>query len=244
MSTDDLIRFVAWNCCGGFNKDVFQLRQLGCHIAVLAEVPMNPPPPTFEDSAIDWHWDGRDSKGLALAGFGTTLSPIATPPDSGRYSLAADTPHGFGVLGIWSCPPADKSTTYGHHVVSSINSRADWLANTPSIVAGDFNLAPFGIEDSKTGVLQEIFTRMTDLGYVSIYHHRTGEPYGSETANTYFHYRHEDKGFHIDYCFVHRDLLPRVANFDVGLYEQYVRSTDTAKGASDHVPLILDIRRD
>lgn len=243
MGTNDLIRFVAWNCCGGFDKDVFRLRQLGCDIAVLAEVPMTPPHPTLADPAVDWHWDGRDSKGLALAGFGTTLSPIVTPPESGRYSLAAETPHGFGLLGIWSCPPADKSTTYGHHVVSAIATRADWLADTPSIVAGDFNLAPNGIEDSKTGVLRDVFARMDALGYVSIYHHEHDEPYGAETNNTYFHYRHADKGFHIDYCFVHRDLLPRVADFRVGLYDEYVRSTDTSKGASDHVPLILDLRR-
>ena len=234
-------RFVAWNCCGGFDKDVLLLRQMGCDVAVLAEVPEKAPHPTFTDPEIDWHWDGRDSKGLALAGFGTTLSPIETPASTGRYSLAAHTDRGFGVLGIWSCPPKDERNAYGRHVVSSIAAHEDWLADTPSIVAGDFNLAPYGIEDSKSGVLRDVFSRMKLLGYVSAYHHRTGEEFGLETTKTYFHYRHADKGLHIDYCFVHRDLLPRVVDLKVGTFDDYVRPKGSSKGASDHVPLILDL---
>lgn len=233
------MRFVAWNCCEGFARDLAHLRGLGCDVAVLAEVPRQAPVSSLMDSEVDWRWVGNcDGKGLALAGFGSTLTPLDARADAGTHCLAADTDFGFGVLGIWACPP--KGSTYGAQVRSAIREHADWLADAPAVVAGDFNVQPGGSEDTKTGVLRAVFADMAELGYVSAYHHVTGDEYGAESSPTYFHRRKKDEGFHIDFCFVHRDLVPRVSSLQVGGFDEYVAPKGAQTGLSDHVPLIVD----
>lgn len=233
------MRFVSWNCCEGFERDLAHLRQLGCDVAVLAEVPRAAPTPTILDPNVDWHWSGEyERKGLALAGFGTTLSPLELPSDAGTFCVAADTGFDVRVLGIWSCPR--KGSTYGNEVHSTIRAHADWLQSRPALVAGDFNLQPGGLEDAKTGILRTIFDDLGDLGYTSVYHHITGEEFGTETTPTYFHRRKQDDAFHIDFCFAHHSLLPRITSFRVGSFDDYVARTHV-NGLSDHVPLILDL---
>ena len=241
----DSLRFVAWNTSKWNQSDAAQLRELDCDLAVLCEAGASAPATTLDTAnpAIAWHWKGLNDKGLVLAGFGHEVTPLAERDNPGRYSMAATTSLGFGLLGIWSCPAKGSREPYGHQVHRAVHAHADWLADHPSIIAGDFNVSPNGIEGTRSGVLQKIWADLDELGYVSLYHHHTGEAYGNETTPTYFHYWHEDKGFHIDYCFIHRDLLPRVTGFHVGTYREYVRGENGISRLSDHVPLVVDLAK-
>jgi len=83
-------RLVSWNCCEGFERDLTHLRQLGCDVVVLAEVPRAAPNQTIVDPNVDWHWSGEyERNALALAGFGTMLSPLEPQPDAGTSCVAA-----------------------------------------------------------------------------------------------------------------------------------------------------------
>ncbi len=82
---------------------------------------------------------------------------------------------------------------------------------------------------------------LDQLGSVSVYHEHSDEDYGSETRPTYFHRRRQAEAHHIDFCFVHRSLVPRVRGFEVGTYDRWVARRDRSAGLSDHVPLILDL---
>jgi endonuclease/exonuclease/phosphatase family metal-dependent hydrolase len=46
--------------------------------------------------------------------------------------------------------------------------------------------------------------------------------------------RKREKPYHLDYCFLSRDLLERVTDVRVGEYEDWI-------GLSDHMPLIVDL---
>ena len=50
--------------------------------------------------------------------------------------------------------------------------------------------------------------------------------------STFFMYRHKDKPYHIDYCFVSTDLLEKIRAVDIGEYDVWTKY-------SDHVPLIV-----
>jgi exodeoxyribonuclease III len=50
--------------------------------------------------------------------------------------------------------------------------------------------------------------RLSELGLVSAYHEFYGEAPGQETRPTFFMYRHENRPFHLDYCFIPRAWLP------------------------------------
>ena len=105
----------------------------------------------------------------------------------------------------------------------------------PAIVAGDFNIDPTGSEERSGAWFTRLVERLGRLGLRSAYHAHLGEPFGAETRPTYFHYRHRERPFHIDFCFVSDPLLERVRHVEVGLYDDWVGA-----GLSDHVPVTVD----
>lgn len=228
------MRFVSWNCCEGFDRKLPLLRQLGCDIAVLCEVPQTAPARNLTDSDVSWSWVGDGSrKGLAVAGFGVELDSTQPPVGAGLLSTAATTDCGVGVLGIWTMKPA--GSTYGAQALATVEAYEPWLRSHSTIIAGDFNIAPGRTQDRRTGQLRRVFDHLEGLGYVSLYHHTSGESYGDERTGTYFHRRKQDDPWHIDFCFVHSDLVHCVDSFELGTFGDWV-----ASGHSDHVPLIVD----
>jgi len=189
------------------------------------------------DAVIDWQWVGTLAhKGLALASFGSQLTPRQTPNKVGAFGLAAALANGIGLLGIWTQAP-----NYGEQALRTINAYEDWLRESPTIIAGDFNVAPNGTDDTRTRVLQRIFTRLNEFGYSSVYHHYFNEEYGAETRPTYFHRRKPLEPFHIDYCFADNSLLPQIRHVEVGTFARWVDRADPLRpGYSDHVPTIVD----
>ncbi|MEO8532822.1 MAG: endonuclease/exonuclease/phosphatase family protein, partial [Flavobacterium sp.] len=55
---------------------------------------------------------------------------------------------------------------------------------------------------------------------------------GKEMHPTLFLYRHENKPYHLDYCFVSEDFMNVLESVEVGSYEDW-------KMYSDHKPLIV-----
>ncbi len=230
------MRFVEWNCCGGWASDYPKVVDLNPDIAVLCEVPRGAPAPSLIDPPVDWHWTGAiENKGLALASFGPSFESYVALDGCGTHTAAATTSAGIGVLGIWTAPP---SGPYAPMAMASVSAYSDWLRTTPSIVAGDFNL---GYNGSEAKGFRQILDALDDLGYVSAYHHVTGEAWGGESRHTYFHQWKQDRPFHIDYCFLHRDLVPLIRHLETGGFDPWVAKTTGGYGASDHVPMILDL---
>jgi len=55
---------------------------------------------------------------------------------------------------------------------------------------------------------------------------------GKEKHNTLYMYRHRNKPYHIDYCFVSSDFSAKIKEVEVGTYEDW-------KDFSDHTPLMV-----
>jgi hypothetical protein len=192
---------------------------------------------------VTWIADGHDArKGLSIAGLTSALTPLPPRDDQGRFTSSAITSGDIGILGLWSCPAVRTGPrAYAAEVSATISAWEDWLAETPSLIAGDFNIAPGRKDDLQTGALRAIFERLSALGYSSLYHWWTGEAYGSERTPTYYHRRHLHDPWHIDFCFAASELLPQVREVTVGDYEHWVAPLQTRRGLSDHVPLIVDL---
>lgn len=71
---------------------------------------------------------------------------------------------------------------------------------------------------------------------MSAYHAFSGEPVGRASIGTYFHQRHRDRAWHIDYVLVPASRLGAVQDVRVGTYDEWV-----ATGRSDHVPVVVDL---
>lgn len=55
---------------------------------------------------------------------------------------------------------------------------------------------------------------------------------GKEQHPTYYLYRHQDKPYHLDYCFVSADLSERIKSVQIGEYDYW-------SPYSDHMPVII-----
>ena len=76
---------------------------------------------------------------------------------------------------------------------------------------------------------------LAENGIESTYHTYFKHKHGDEKHPTFFLYRHEDKPYHLDYCFASADMMPQLKKVVVGQYADWTH-------ASDHVPLIIDFK--
>lgn len=228
------MRIVEWNCRSKFAAKLAALEALSPDVAVLAEAPfVNPrPDDTLTDKAISWYAAGLYGyKSLALAGFTAPLAPVETPEGTGSWSIAAEHPAGFGILGIWACP--EPSRRYSTEISKSLDAHEDWIRTNDVVIAGDFNVTYDGTERY---LFKPILQRLANQGMVSAYHAHTGLAHGSETVATHFFRTHEDAKFHIDFVFVPKSWTDRIRTVEIGSHAQWV-----ASGLSDHVPIVVDV---
>ncbi len=60
-----------------------------------------------------------------------------------------------------------------------------------------------------------------------------GKEQGKEMHPTLYMYRHQDKPYHLDYCFVSADFAKNLKLVEIGDYEYWSK-------LSDHVPVIVE----
>jgi exonuclease III len=77
--------------------------------------------------------------------------------------------------------------------------------------------------------------KLATKGIYSTYHKFFNQVQGKEIHPTLFMYRHQDKPYHLDYCFASSDLIDKLESVEVGSYEQWSRY-------SDHKPLMVTFR--
>jgi exonuclease III len=231
------LRLVSWNCQMGLRGAKLE--------ALLALEP---------DVAVVQECAERDALALEAEGFrtlwvggnpGKGLAVVARP----RFELAVDGCHDpalawflpvdvrggeldFRLLAVWSF--GLRTTTAKRWALDrSLGHYAPFVAGVPAVVAGDFNHHPIWDTPSRP-----VFRRAVDVleraGLRSAWHGLHGRAHGDEGCGTFYWYRHEDKPYHIDYCFTSGDLAVRSA--EIGAATSWL-------GLSDHCPLVVDLAR-
>jgi len=77
-----------------------------------------------------------------------------------------------------------------------------------------------------------VVKQLEGKGIFSTYHTYHKQTQGTEDHPTFYMYRHKNKPYHIDYCFVSTDMLDKLQLVEVGDYDFWIKY-------SDHVPLII-----
>ena len=77
-----------------------------------------------------------------------------------------------------------------------------------------------------------VVEKLINLNIFSTYHIHLNQVQGMEAHPTYFMYRHKDKPYHIDYCFVSADMAEKISSVEIGEYDFWMQY-------SDHVPVIV-----
>ena len=227
------MRLIAWNA--NFNNRRRTLEQtaallapLHADIHVLSEVP-----PPNESNPLNAKWMGDKAPGLAVfARDGLTLD--AHPANDGAPTLMGGFSVGgelnFSLLAVWPVQRKD-APTYHEILMTGLDRFSELLKCDNAIMAGDFNSNTRVSFQERTH--PKFVAAAEAFGLASAYHLQTGELHGQETVATYRHGLSDDKLFHIDYCFVSRQLASS-ANLSV------LRSAYWTQ-LSDHYPVVIDV---
>ena len=141
----------------------------------------------------------------------------------------------FTLLAIWANNPQDKGYQYIGQVWKAITFYSDLLKNKKTMLVGDFNSNTIWDRPHREGNHSTVVDFLENKGIHSTYHKFFNQNQGKEKHNTLFMYRHENKSYHIDYCFASNYFIKKLSHVEVG------KHTDWCKH-SDHTPLIVTFK--
>jgi exonuclease III len=236
------VKIIAWNCNMAFRKKAGHILEHKPDIVVISECEQ-PSKLKFDAGAAlptDIVWHGKNpNKGLGVLSYNgytlelldihdpeiKTILPIAL--SKGRFKCI--------LLAIWAYNTDDKDYTYIGQVWKAIHRYESLLKNRNVILAGDFNSNVFWDRPKKRTNHSMVVEKLSSHKIYSAYHKHFDLTDGQEAHPTYFLYRHEDKPYHIDYCFASAALIKKMESVEVGSYNQW--STH-----SDHKPVIINFK--
>jgi exodeoxyribonuclease-3 len=141
----------------------------------------------------------------------------------------------FNLFAIWANNPKDPDGQYVEQVWKAIHHYDSLLADKNIILAGDFNSNTIWDRKYRAGNHSNVVKYLEERGICSSYHLHHKQVQGKEEHPTLYMYRHKDKPYHIDYCFISAGLAEKLQSVEVGGYDFWTRY-------SDHVPLIATFR--
>lgn len=232
------MKVITWNCNMAFRKKASLVLSYEPDLLIIPECE-HPDKITFPDnfrkpSSSLWYGNNKN-KGLGIFAFGDLslkmkrmhnplfrmIVPIAVSNASFKLTLFA----------IWANNPDDKDGQYVEQVWKAIHHYKRHLRNTNTILAGDFNSNTIWDRKYRAGNHSNVVKFLKKRGIESVYHLHHNQEQGKELHPTLYMYRHKDKPYHLDYCFVSSDLLKRLQSVEIGDYDYWTKY-------SDHVPVI------
>jgi exodeoxyribonuclease III len=235
------MKIITWNCNMAFRKKAQFILKYKPDILIIQECE-HPDKLLFSTGTkkpSDTLWFGKNkNKGLGIFSYGDarftvignhnqdlqTIVPIAVT--GGQLS--------FNLLAIWANNPTDKDGQYIEQVWKAVNYYDTLIAGTKTILAGDFNSNKIWDRKYRAGNHSTVVKLLEDKQIFSCYHAHFNQQQGQEQHPTLYLYRHQDKPYHLDYCFISADMMKNLQSVEIGeygLWRQY----------SDHMPVIVTI---
>jgi endonuclease/exonuclease/phosphatase family metal-dependent hydrolase len=192
-----------------------------------------------QDDGFDTCWWGENRhKGLGViaARPWTLESKRRMPAQRWIAPVWVRGPRDFLLLPVWACPVgALREKNYVGQTYEAIVRHPQWFkADCPTVICGDFNSNPIFDPGRKKRTHSNVVRLLAERGLHSAYHEHFSETHGSESMPTYYFWHRKERSFHIDYIFVPKSWIERIADFRVGSFNEWRR-------ASDHVPIVVDI---
>jgi len=233
------MKLITWNCQGAFRKkaDTILLHQPDILIIPECEHPekliFNSN--TLLPNDILWYGDNKH-KGLGIFSYSNYTFQLMDQYNADFKIIAPISVSGgqidFTLFAIWANNRYDPDGQYVEQVWKALNHYDGFLADTPIILAGDFNSNKIWDRKRRVANHSTVVDRLSEKNIYSIYHKHFAQEQGQENDPTFFLHRNKDKPYHLDYCFASADLCAKVKNMEVGTYENWITF-------SDHAPLII-----
>ena len=229
------LRLVTWNCAMALRRKWPQLRALAPDVAVIQECETPDKWPQGECTSALWHGGSRH-KGLAIATFGDWRLEACEPIDpSIEYVLPARVvgAASFNILGVWAKASPIKERSYIGQVHRAAQVYASWMSDGAAAVVGDWNSNAQWDTERRANHTATV-ALLAKCGLTSAYHHHNRCPHGGEPRSTFHLYKRQDRGYHIDYCFIPEAWAANLRRVTVGDFAQW-------RAYSDHCPLVVDV---
>jgi exodeoxyribonuclease-3 len=141
----------------------------------------------------------------------------------------------FNLFAVWANNPFDKDGQYVEQVWKAIHHYADEMVLSKTVIAGDFNSNKIWDKKNRESNHSNVVEHLEKIGIRSSYHVHHKQNQGSEAHPTLYMYRHKDKPYHIDYCFVSDNMIAGLKSVEIGEFDYWSKY-------SDHVPVIVSFK--
>ncbi|MEP7264771.1 MAG: endonuclease/exonuclease/phosphatase family protein [Bacteroidota bacterium] len=231
------MKIITWNCNMAFRKKAAAILHLKPDILVIPECE-NPDKLKFPaDIPLpnDIFWYGLNpNKGVGVFSYNDFRFKLHKKhnPDF-RYILPLVVTKGiidFTLFAVWANNPADKDGAYVTQVWKAIHYYNRIISDKKTILIGDFNSNTIWDRPRREGNHSTVVEKLGKKKIYSTYHQFHSQVQGKEKHPTQFMYRHQDKPYHLDYCFASSDFMDKLKDVQIGSYDDW-------KNYSDHKPL-------
>lgn len=234
------MKVITWNCNMGFRKKAGYILEHHPDILVVPECE-NLDKLHFADGVplpSDSIWQGKNPhKGLgvfAYNGYKLELLDCHNPDFKNILPIAVTGGAvDFMLFAIWANNPEDKDGPYITQIWKALKHYDHLLAETKTLLVGDFNSNTIWDKPKREGNHSTLVAKLEAKHILSTYHHFFNQEQGKEAHPTFYFYRHEDKPYHLDYCFASADFIQKMTSVEVGAYTNWTMH-------SDHKPLMVE----
>jgi exonuclease III len=236
------MKIITWNCNMAFRKkaDIILAHKPDILVVPECEHPDNLKfnTDTQKPNSILWFGENKH-KGLGIFSYGSfTLKLRKTHRPEFRMVIPITVKNDqiqFTLYAVWANNPDDPDGQYVEQVWKAIHHYDKHLKNKQTVLAGDFNSNTIWDRKYRIGNHSHVVKKLEEKGIHSTYHLYHKQIQGKEQHPTFYIYRHKDKPYHLDYCFVSEDLAGKLHSVEVGDYEFWTQY-------SDHVPVMVTFK--
>jgi len=232
------MKIITWNCNMAFRKkaqavlfenpDILIIQECERLDKLIFKGEIQKPNDSF------WYGD-NPHKGLGIFTYGDyTISPLSNHNTDFRYVIPlqiSNTTNTYTILAIWAQKP-NSNDNYGIHIWKAINYYTDLLSLDNLLLIGDFNSNTFWDKPNRESNHSNVVAYLSKLGIESTYHHFYNQTQGKAKDPTFYLYKQIERPYHLDYCFVSRNLLDKLQDVHVGNHQDWTT-------LSDHSPVII-----
>jgi exodeoxyribonuclease III len=237
-----MIKVITWNCNMAFRKKAPYILEHNPDLLIIPECE-HPDKLLFPEGTrkpTDTLWFGKNqNKGLAIISYNKLrLKVLDAHNENFRMIVPIAVKNGrseFILFAIWANNPEDKDGPYVTQVWKALHCYEKLFANKKVMLVGDFNSNTIWDRPRRIGNHSHVVEFLEKRGISSTYHAHFKLAQGKEQHPTYYLYKHIDKPYHLDYCFVSSYFAKRVMSVEVGDHSVWSKH-------SDHVPVIITLK--
>ncbi len=236
------MKIITWNCNMAFRKKAGFILAHRPDILIVPECehPDNLVFPAGTPKPKDLLWFGKNKhKGLGIFSYSKCRFSVLDNHNENFKMIVPIAVTGghddFILFAIWANNPGDPEGQYVEQVWKAINYYDALLTNKPVILTGDFNSNTIWDRKSRVGNHSTVVKVLKDKGIVSTYHTYYKQEQGTEAHPTFYLFRHKNKPYHLDYCFVSAEMAAKLKSVEIGEHRVW-------KKYSDHVPVIVTFK--